>query len=390
MAIPPGFAEHPAVLNSRCRHHSIDDNQGKSLGIGSSGEMVSQPTGAMASSSGIEDKRGVTLDEKVRFLSQPSSYSHAPRSVTSKETHMSWIFLAGDRVFKLKKAVRYPYLDFSTLAAREFYCREEIRLNCRLAKGVYLGVVALTRSEGGDLLLGGAGEVVDWLVVMRRLPSECMLDELLRGAGVNDVTISDLARVLADFYKDAERPVLPRDATFLRFSGEMVDNRAVLTRPPLTFDRPRIDEILARVDEALRLSRSRLEERVETGHVVDGHGDLRPEHICLTAPIAIFDCLEFNRDLRLVDPFEEMALLDVECTRLGAPRLGVLLVDQVARLLGETVPRDLVALYTVLLAILRARLSLAHLLDPVPREQGKWLPLAKEYLGIAEEALCRM
>ncbi|NIX75039.1 hypothetical protein HB375_00235 [Microvirga sp. c23x22] len=303
---------------------------------------------------------------------------------------MSWIFLAGDRVFKLKKAVHYPYLDFSTLAARELYCREEIRLNGRLAKGVYLGVVSLTRSDDDLLALGGEGEIVEWLVVMRRLPSERMLDALLRGGGLDDEAISRLAQLLADFYKKAERPILSCDATFRRFSDEMVDNRNVLTYPPLDFDQARVDALLTRVDAVLYLFRPKLEERVRAGHVVDGHGDLRPEHICLNDPIVIFDCLEFNRDFRLVDPFEELALLDIECTRLGAPLFGPLLMDHVARLLGADIPRDLVSLYRVLLATLRARLSLAHLLDPAPRERGKWLPLAKGYLKIAEAALCRI
>src|SRR5690606_7899537 len=99
------------------------------------------------------------------------------------------------------------------------------------------------------------------------------------------------------------------------------------------------------------------------GSIVDGHGDLRPEHVCLTDPIVIFDCLEFNRDLRLVDPYDEMAFLGMECAHLNAPWVGAALIGRASRIMGNTVPRDLLGVYTALHAVLRARLSLAHLLD---------------------------
>lgn len=111
----------------------------------------------------------VSTAEKVAFLRTPAAYPTHPRRVDVIETHMSWVFLAGDRVYKLKKPVHYPFLDFRTLASREFHCREEVRLNRRLAPHVYLGVVPLTQDHGGALALGGGGEVVDWLVEMRRL-----------------------------------------------------------------------------------------------------------------------------------------------------------------------------------------------------------------------------
>jgi len=137
----------------------------------------------------------------------------------------------------------------------------------------------------------------------------------------------------------------------------------------------------------LTLRRALLEERVRLGHIVDGHGDLRPEHICFADPIAIFDCLEFSSELRQVDPFDELAYLGMESAQLRAPALGPRIIAEVADRLGESSPHQLVSLYTAWRAVLRARLAVAHLLDPVPRRPERWEPLASRYLHLAEQAL---
>src|SRR6185312_7889638 len=121
---------------------------------------------------------GADLTAKVAFLSEPTAFRVAT-AVQTVETHMSWIFLTGDRAFKLKKPVKFPYLDFSTVALREKYCRAELALNRRLAPDVYLRVVPMTLNEGQRLQIGDGGEIVDWLVEMRRLPSDRMLDRLI-------------------------------------------------------------------------------------------------------------------------------------------------------------------------------------------------------------------
>ena len=145
----------------------------------------------------------------LQFLQSPAAHlghAGAVQAVETIETHMSWVFLAGEHVLKMKKPVRYPFLDFSTLAAREFDCREELRLNARLAPGVYLGLMALQERGGGLALvpeaqLPTAGRTVDWLVLMRRLPAGRMLDHLIAASLVTPGEIDALARVLADFYR---------------------------------------------------------------------------------------------------------------------------------------------------------------------------------------------
>jgi aminoglycoside phosphotransferase family enzyme len=344
------------------------------------------------------------ISEKLRRLCEPSAYAPPPPRVDLVETHMSYVFLAGERVYKLKKPVRFAFLDFSTIAAREADCREELRLNRRLAPGVYLDVVPLTLSATHDLSLRGEGAVVEWLVEMRRLPAELMLDRLIAEGRLEPDRIDALAGTLANFYARVGRTTMPPSDYVARFFREHEETRRVLRsmcepevsrsmardldrEPSGSLDPDHIAALLDRLESLLVAAAPALEARVRAGHVVDGHGDLRPEHICFSEPIAIFDCLEFNHDLRQVDPLDELAFLDIECALLGAPDFGPRLISATAARLGAAPPPALVSLYGACRAALRARLALAHLRDPHPRQREKWEPLAARYLRLAEERM---
>lgn len=324
------------------------------------------------------------LAEKVAFLRVAAHYPNRPPDVTVRETHMSWVFLAGDYVFKLKKPVRNRLLDFSTVEAREFNSHEEVRLNRRLSPQVYMGVAPLTRLPNGELSFLADGCIVDWLVKMRRLPAEQMLDVVLTRQLVRPNELDALADLLASFYRRAERPVLEAEDYIAQFLREQQLNREIIAGRAFGIDRVRADRVLADLDHCLQRCRPLLSARVKGGAIVEGHGDLRPEHICLADPIAIFDCLEFNRDLRLVDVADELAFLEVECSLLGAPSFGQALMAKVCSLLDERPPDEILRLYRMFRATLRARLCLAHLLDGTTRERTKWEPLADRYLEFAE------
>ncbi|MFP3942832.1 MAG: hypothetical protein ACLFWF_03010 [Alphaproteobacteria bacterium] len=323
--------------------------------------------------------------ERVRALARPGIYPRPPERVEVRETHMSWVFLAGDHVYKLKKPVKTPVLDFSTLQAREVNALREVRLNRRLAPGVYYGVVPLTQERAGRLALDGGGRVIDWLVHMRRLPETAMLDHLIENGAVPRDRIDALGHRLAAFYRRAARADISPTAYAARFGRELEESREVLLHSPVSLDSGTAP-VLDRAEAALRHIRPLLEERVRGGHVVDGHGDLRPEHVCLLDPPVVIDCLEFNRELRLVDPFDELAFLGFECTRLGAPWVRGRLIELCAQALGGRPPEPLIAFYTAFRGLVRARLALAHLLEPDPATPEKWRPRALEYVRIAAEA----
>lgn len=326
----------------------------------------------------------ITLADKVRFLRDPRAYPGRP-PVDVHETHMSWIFLAGDRAYKLKKPVQWPYLDFSTCRRREIACREEMRLNRRLAPDVYLGVAALLLDEQGLRLGapdGDAGRVVDWVVVMRRLTTDRSLDLRLR-AGVGDAELDRLAAILARFYRRARR-VHPTPAFRWReTTASRTLDRRVLVDPRLSLPTGLVRAVLAAQDRCALALASEIDRRVRMGRIVEGHGDLRPEHIWLDGEMRIIDALEFNVRLRQVDLLEEIAFLDLECERLGFARTGRRLRRQALWRMGEGDGGPLYTFYRSLKAVQRARLAIAHLLEEAPRTPEVWPVRARLYLRLA-------
>lgn len=328
----------------------------------------------------------VTTREKVAFLSRAECYGPGVSDVEVRETHMSWLFLTGDRVYKMKKPVKYPYLDFRTLAAREANCRAETRLNRRLAPDVYLGVARLTLDEAGAFALDGAGETVDWLVVMRRLPEDRMLDNVIARGVVERRDIEAVADLLAEFYQRLEAVDIPLDKHIDGFVRHQRTNRELLTEPRFGVSGSLADRVLATLDEFLDAESGLIARRVQEGCIVEGHGDLRPGHICLTCPPVVIDCLEFSRALRILDPFDELADLGMELERLDVSWIGATLTDRCSTALNDQPPKRLMAFYKAYRACLRARLAVRHLLDAEVREPEKWPPLARAYLEIADRA----
>ena len=323
-----------------------------------------------------------SLIEKVDFLSRPEAYPQPITEVVSRETHMSWVFLAGDRVYKLKKPVRFPYLDFSSLPRREAACRAELRLNRRLASDIYLDVVPLVRSSSGFSIRGG-GEIVDWLVMMRRLDERSMLDRAMTEGRLETWHLDRLVAALTQFYRRASPVFLSPPVRLAEWHRSLAYNRRVLLDQRLGMPAG----LVQRVDQVQRRYLARRAEvlaaRVRDRKIVDGHGDLRPEHIWLGDPVRIIDCLEFNPRLRAVDPFDEIAFLGLECERLGAAWAGDYIERRMKQALRDGPIDELVTFYRCHRATLRARLAIAHLLEPNPRTPEKWPRLARQYLDLA-------
>lgn len=333
----------------------------------------------------VTGNAGPTLEAKVSFLSRPDSYRPVAAEVIPRETHMSWVFLVDDRVYKLKKPVRFPYLDFSTLARREAACRAEFRLNRALAPDIYLDVVPLTETSA-RLSIGDGGTVVDWLVLMKRLDEREILDHAIEEQRLNISKLDRLVAVLARFYHAAE-PVFLSPAIYLAdWKRALTYNRRVLLDPRLGLSAG----LVRRVDRAQRLFLEKrghlIGARLRRRRIVEGHGDLRPEHIWLGNEVRIIDCLEFNRRLRVVDPFDEVAFLSLECERLGAGWAGAYIERRLKKMLRDGPVEELFTFYRCHRATLRARLAIAHLLEENPRTPEKWPRLAAAYLKLAERS----
>jgi aminoglycoside phosphotransferase family enzyme len=325
----------------------------------------------------------VTLAEKVAFLSLPAAYPDATMRVEVVETHMSWVFLTELLAHKLKKPVRYEFLDFRSLEARRRNCEEEVRLNRRLAPKVYIGAVPLVVDAGRELQLGGKGEIVDWLVRMRRLPSERMLDRAILQDTVQDKDLRGVARLLAGFYKNAIRVAIPPPKYRRRLSDAVTENGRALLTPEFDLPADVVTDVCDMLRETLIDSSPLFDSRVQHRHVVEGHGDLRPEHVYLGPDPVVIDCLEFHRDFRILDWADELAFLAMECERLGSPDSGKVILEACCRELDDRPPAALIHFYKAHRALLRAKLTILHLKDEEVRDPEKWRLRAMEYIGLA-------
>ena len=323
-----------------------------------------------------------SLADKIAFLLRGVSYSPPAREVVRRETHMSEVFLADGSVYKLKKPVRFPYLDFSTLERREAACRAELRLNRRLAPDVYRAVVPLVNSTAG-LAIGGPGEVVDWLVAMNRLDDAQMLDRVIGERRLHRWQLDRIAAVLVQFYRRAHPAFIAPAMYLTEFWRSLAYNRRILLDPRFRLPAGTVRAVDALQRRFLAARGGVLAERVRRRLIVDGHGDLRPEHIWLGDPVRIIDCLEFNAHLRMVDPLDEIAYLCVECERLGAAWAGEYLRRRIAQALHDGHAHELFLFYRCHRATLRARLAIAHLLEANPRTPEKWPVLTRTYLRLA-------
>jgi aminoglycoside phosphotransferase family enzyme len=293
---------------------------------------------------------------------------------------MSWIFLTDNEAWKLKKPVHYKHLNFSTPEARRRDCEEEVRLNRRLAPDAYLGVVPLTLQAGGVMRLGGAGCPIDWLVQMRRLPSERMLDQAIADGTWTENDIHKVGRLLARFYLGL--PPIPMTGAQYRerLRDDLMTTQQELLRIRYHLPPGLVKAAISRGLRCIEQEAELLESRVLLGKIVEAHGDLRPEHICLEAEPVIMDCLEFSRDLRLLDPASELAFLALECERLGAPRVGELILDDYSDLTGDHPPARLLKFYKCYHASIRAKIAVWHLEDNQTKNPEKWVQRAVEYL----------
>ena len=334
----------------------------------------------------LQSRRETVLDQeaKVALLRQPQTYPEQPARVEAVETHMSWVFLTPHHAFKLKKPVRYDYLDFSTLAARKRNCEEEVRLNQRLAPGVYRGVVALTMNVRREAQIEGRGEVVDWLVKMRRLPAERMLDYLIRHRTLEPVETHAVAETLAYFYRESAALKISGDEYRKQYARNLRTNHEALANPVYDLPAALVEAVHESQQKFLQRAPELFGLRALQGRIIEGHGDLRPEHVCLESPPAIFDRLEFNRSFRIIDPADELAFLAMECERLGAPQVEQELFGVYHRITGDHPSPTLVYFYKTHRACVRARLAIWHLRDLERGAWPRWRAVAKEYLRFAE------
>ncbi len=322
-----------------------------------------------------------SFEEKVAFLRDRRSYRDCPAEVETIETHFAWVFLTARHAYKLKKPVRQAHMDYRTLASRERGCREEVRLNRRLARTVYQSVVPLSM-RGGRLVLGKGEAVVDWLVRMRRLSAAGMLDHALVRGRVGRADLDRVVGKLVRFFRHAQPSPVEPARYIARLKREVRANRRVLRKYGTRLPQRLVSEVIDAQLELIGQAQPWLAARGES--VVEGHGDLRVEHVHLGPPVAVIDCLEFDRELRLLDPAEEVALLALEIARLGHERLANELVRRFRAASAAPVTPVAFGFYQSHRAATRAKVAAWHLDDPQFPDPRPWIERTRSFL---EDAL---
>jgi aminoglycoside phosphotransferase family enzyme len=249
-----------------------------------------------------------------------------------------------------------------------------------LAPDVYLGVVTVTYEPHVGFALDGEGRPVDWLVWMRRLPAASMLDAAIRAGWLRCQEVQRVASLLASFLASAPRIAIDPLEYLARIRRECERSLTEIAAGPIELhpsaglDGTRLERFLS--DHAPLLA-----ERAPL--LIDAHGDLRPEHICLSEPPAIIDCLEFSAELRLRDPVDELAYLGMECARIGAPQIAPVLLTAYRQASNDQYGPALLSFYRAFRALIRARLAIAHLRSHSRHLPKIWLAQARSYLEIS-------
>lgn len=320
----------------------------------------------------------------VEFLAQPGTHGLREDDVVRIDTHSAVVFLAGPRVYKIKRAVKYPYLDFSTLERREASIRAELEVNRSFAPELYLEVTAVTREEGGALALGGKGEPVEWVLVMRRFDENATLDKVAERGGIDDALSRALGEAVAAAHAKALRAPV---ATWIEALGRFVDDEtSAIVGAAGIFGRA--DSIA--LCEALR---SRLAEvapllfaRGDAGHIRRGHGDLHLRNVALIdgAPV-LFDALEFDPVVASGDVLYDLAFLLMDLLARDLPRPANLVFNRylvAARNDDHLDALRALPFFLALRAAIRARVALDKSRVVGGRARDDALTEAKDYAAL--------
>jgi aminoglycoside phosphotransferase family enzyme/predicted kinase len=327
----------------------------------------------------------VNADELLSGLQSPATFeafaTDHVEAVAIVQTHISIVCLLPQLVLKLKKAHTLPFVDYAPLAAREHYCREEVRLNRRLCPDIYLGVAPLRRTPQGlrfgalDPMSGPAATeqdphapaaTVDWAVVMRRMPQERMLDVLLAEGTVTAADIDALGRMVAGFHRLAARDSATQEAGspehLAQFAANNFRELAIIAAEFLP---RRLCAALSRACEAdFETLLPVLQQRASRGLVVDGHGDLHARNICLTSPPSIYDCIEFEPAFRCGDVATETAFLVMDLRYRHATDLAHRFAATYATAAADAELLSVLPPLVAYRAVVRAKVAAISALEP--------------------------
>lgn len=299
-------------------------------------------------------------------LTRPECYTHPARDIRILETHISWVLLTGEYAYKIKKPVNLGFVDFSTLELRRHYCEEELRLNRRLAPGLYLETVAI-RGTPVAPHVGGEGPIIDYAVKMREFRQEALASQLIRHGRFGAGEVDALAVLIAEFHAAAapaaagERfgaPETVRQAALQNFEQ-------IMPRTRFARDKETVELLRGWTEREFKARHDAFAERKSTGRVRECHGDLHLGNIVVSdGRVVPFDCIEFNDELRWIDVLSEVAFVVMDLHDRGRPDLGWRFLNRYLEASGDYAGLAVLRFYLVYRALVRAKVHLIRSQQP--------------------------
>lgn len=336
----------------------------------------------------------MTHPRLIEAMKQPDFYPHHPREVDFIQTHISYIFIAGDFVYKIKKPLKFDFLDFTSLEKRKHFCEEELKLNRRLAPETYLDVVAISRNSSGHITLNKGTDIIEYAVHMKKLPADRMLKTLL-SQGIGDEKIMDsLARKIALFHQQARTG---KDIDEMgRIENIRHNNEENFAETGnyinITIPEYQYTFIQDYVHKFLMEKETFFEKRINGHKIRDCHGDLHLDHICIHDDITIFDCIEFNERFRYGDVAEDVAFLTMDIDFNGYPEYAEYFVQSYIKYSADSDMLKLLNFYRCYYAYVRGKVTSLRLSQKeiTKKERRDITNMARRYFDLAYTYAARL
>ncbi len=331
------------------------------------------------------------MSSMIDNLLDPRFLPDKTERVSLTQTHISLVFLADEFVYKIKKPVNFGFLDFSTLKKRRYYCHQEIILNRRLSKGIYIDVLPITY-DGKIYRIGiGQGSIVEYAVKMKRLPDEMIMKSLFIQGKLKDKHLKEIAKVLARFHLTASNSNdIDKFGEPEIFKVNTDENFAQVRKYiGTTIQKNDFDALKRWTGNFYNSNRELLWRRIKAKKIRDCHGDLHMEHICLTEDLPIFDCIEFNDRFRYTDVVADIAFLLMDLEFHGGNRFSKILWNSYKEMADEPDVDSLLTFYKVYRAFVRGKVGSFQLDDEnigiekkeeAIQKSSRYFQLARSYI----------
>lgn len=328
------------------------------------------------------------LPQFLQDLLHQDRYEHPVPNLQLVQTHISYVILAGNFVYKFKKPVNFGFLDFSDMEKRRVCCQQEILLNRRLCPDIYLGMVTVTAEPNGHFALNGSGSIVEYGVKMLRMPEERMMAHLIRAGKLQGEHIDALVDVLADFYQRADgsediSPFGTASAVGVNVLENFDQTRNFIDQGALS--QKQFDLISSYARRFLGQEQL-FQQRIDGGYVRDCHGDLYSANICLAEKVYIYDCIEFNQRFRYCDVASDVAFLAMDLDFFGLDELARRFIEKFSRKTNDSGLVEMLNFYKCYRAYVRGKIGLFTANDPEvdPAVRAACLENAAKYFLLAQ------